>query len=217
MPQVTEIAYLTLKPDIDLTGTSPTATAWQETLSTIRQQTGFQRLHWGLTLESPELLILMIDWTSLENHKSFTSSPTYGPFLKNLSPLLDDENKPVHLHHFTPTPSPPTILGSAPVVEFATFYDPDPSFADSLGEFLTIAEKGEGVVGWARGGVVEGVRRHDGKGKGEEGKAYVFLVGWESVEMHMKFRETGAFRENVGLIRGNHGGVEMFHVKFTAG
>ena len=64
MAPVTEIAYLTLKPGlklgVELTGSSPTAQIWTEAMETITQQPGYQRLHWGLTLEDESLLMVFI-------------------------------------------------------------------------------------------------------------------------------------------------------------
>jgi hypothetical protein len=60
MAPVTEIAYLTLKPGLELAGSSPTAQIWTESIKTITQQSGYQRLHWGLTLENESLLMLLI-------------------------------------------------------------------------------------------------------------------------------------------------------------
>lgn len=60
MAPVTEIAYITLKPGVQLTGSSAEAKAWAEALSTIQAQEGYQRLHWGTTLENEELLMLLI-------------------------------------------------------------------------------------------------------------------------------------------------------------
>jgi hypothetical protein len=60
MAPVTEIAYITLKQGIQLTGSSTEAKAWAEALSTIQAQEGYQRLHWGTTLENENLLMLLI-------------------------------------------------------------------------------------------------------------------------------------------------------------
>lgn len=59
-PPVTEIAYIVLKPGVDIEGATPEAKAWQDTLATLRQQEGMQRTHYGRTLEAPNLLILFV-------------------------------------------------------------------------------------------------------------------------------------------------------------
>lgn len=60
MAPVTEIAYITLKPGVELTGSSPSAQAWSDALSAISAQEGYQRQHWGVSLEDPSLLMLLI-------------------------------------------------------------------------------------------------------------------------------------------------------------
>jgi hypothetical protein len=60
MTPVTEIAYITLKPGVQLTGSSAEAKAWAESLSTVQAQEGYQRTFWGTTLENENLLMLLI-------------------------------------------------------------------------------------------------------------------------------------------------------------
>jgi hypothetical protein len=135
----------------------------------------------------------------------------------------------VHLFHISPLPFPPTILTTAPCIEFCAFFSPAPTFLSSMGKFLSIIEqKGkegliDGFVGAAYGeSVEEGVVKYSEQGQGIEGteqgkgKVVVGFIGWESKEKHLAFRETELFRENIGLIRGNNRGAEVFHVKFTA-
>ncbi|KAE8449361.1 hypothetical protein EG329_008262 [Mollisiaceae sp. DMI_Dod_QoI] len=212
-PQATEIGYITLKPGVELEGSSASAQAWHDSIATVSRQDGFQRLHYGLTIENPSLLILMIDWDSVEAHHKFQNTPEYSPFLKHLTTILDG----VHLHHFLPTPSPPSVLTSAPVIEFATFYKPQPDFESSLEKFTKEVGMPEGLVGFAYGETIEEISKHADQAEGKEdskGKAVVLLGGWESVQAHMNFRETETFKKYIGLIRGNHGGVEMYHVPF---
>ncbi len=77
MAPVTEIAYITLKPGVQLTGSSTEAKAWAESLSTIQAQEGYQRLHWGTTLENENLLMLLIG--------TFPSSQLFAISLISLS------------------------------------------------------------------------------------------------------------------------------------
>ena len=39
-------------------------------------------------------------------------------------------------------------------------------------------------------------------GTSEKGKAYAAFIGWTSVEAHMQFRETQAFKDNIHFLRG---------------
>lgn len=131
--------------------------------------------------------------------------PEYIPFVERLGSIMEG----VHLHHFLPTPSPPSVLGTAPVIEFATFYDAAPDFKSSLEKFIKAVDNPEGTAGHAYGETLEEVSKHADGEEGKKAKAVVLTIGWESVDAHMKFRETEKFKSNVGLIRGNHGGAEM--------
>jgi len=157
-----------------------------------------------------------LDWAARESHHKFMNSPEYGPFLEQTSTLV---SAPPHLHHITTKPFPPTILGSAPVIEFATFYNIEPGFMSNVEKFVKVVEeaKGEGYLGVAYGETMEDVKKHADQGKDDvkEGKAVVLLIGWKSKELHMKFRETDTFKENIHLLREKTGGVEM--VSFETG
>jgi heme-degrading monooxygenase HmoA len=86
-------------------------------------------------------------------------------------------------------------------------------------KFVKVVEetKGEGYLGVAYGETMEDVKKHADQGKDgvKEGKAVVLLIGWESKELHMKFRETDTFKENIHFLREKTGGVEM--VSFDSG
>lgn len=51
--------------------------------------------------------------------------------------------------------------------------------------------------------------------EGQQGSMLTALIGWPSIDAHMKYRETDAFKETVDLIRGMEGLVKiaMFHIK----
>lgn len=57
---VTEIAYISLKPGVELEGSGPAAKAWQETLTTVQDQDGSHTIYYGRTLEDATLLMLFI-------------------------------------------------------------------------------------------------------------------------------------------------------------
>jgi hypothetical protein len=50
--------------------------------------------------------------------------------------------------------------------------------------------------------------------EGRKGALLTALIGWPSIDAHMKFRETDVFKDNVGLLRSLKGLVKlaMFHV-----
>lgn len=124
------------------------------------------------------------------------------------------------MHHANFSPHPPSAaLGpAAPVTEVLTCYfesEGGSNKADGFegrfdGLIRSISDSGaEGFKGAAGGWMVDEVEY-----KGEKRKAFVGLVGWESVGAHMAFRETQAFRDNIPLLRQESLGMELHHTKF---
>lgn len=56
---------------------------------------------------------------------------------------------------------------------------------------------------------------HESLGEGIEGKVFVSFIGWDSVQSHMKFRETEEFAKLRPVMRGDMKGASMHHVVFT--
>ena len=124
----------------------------------------------------------------------------------------------VHIHHIT---QPDTqLLGSAPVMEVATFHEVEPGMLSNIEKFAAAMEKEKpnGYHGGVIGQVLEKIVRHKDVGKEDvkPGDAIVILAGWDSKETHLEFRETELFKENIGLLREKNGGAEVAHVPFKA-
>ncbi len=123
--------------------------------------------------------------------------------------------------HIAVTPSPPLVLQS-PVTEVLIAYFPSdikPAGKDAaaaqLGQFV---EKGLNkcsdvkAVSWGWG--VENDFPVRGGEEGQKGSILTAFIGWPSIDAHMKFRETSAFKENVDLIRSMEGIIKLatFHI-----
>lgn len=57
--QATEVAYLPIAPGIDLES-GDKAKTWQEGLSLIAAQPGYQAMYWGRQIEHPDIVQLVI-------------------------------------------------------------------------------------------------------------------------------------------------------------
>jgi hypothetical protein len=58
---VTEICYLTLKPGADIYAPGSTAAqTWNDLVTTVSLQEGYQSSHWGTQIENPNILMMMI-------------------------------------------------------------------------------------------------------------------------------------------------------------
>jgi hypothetical protein len=73
-----------------------------------------------------------------------------------------------------------------------------------------ISKNSSGYVGNTGGWVVEDLPFED-----QPGKTYVAVVGWESIQAHMAYRETQAFKDTIPELRGQMRGIAMHHTKFT--
>jgi hypothetical protein len=127
----------------------------------------------------------------------------YEGFTKKVLEIISK----ISIHHFTP---PQSLLLYAQVIETCTFFLTTPSFPSNLQKFSSAMTSSPspipGFKGIQFGEVVEKLKKEDGK---EEGSACKLFIGWETVEDHMKFRETELFKENVPLLRTANEGVEM--------
>lgn len=158
--------------------------------------------------------MFVIDWDGKDSHVKFINDPSYGPFKAGLAGIMEG----VHLHHI---PQPNTaVLGSAQVTEVVTFYDAEPGLLQNAEKFAAALEKGKpkGFHGVVYGKVMEKIVRHADIGKEDvkTGEAVVLMIGWDSKEIHLAFRDTDLFKENIRLLRENNSGAELFHVSFKA-
>ncbi|CAD6573718.1 MAG: hypothetical protein ASARMPREDX12_006216 [Alectoria sarmentosa] len=232
MAPATELATIPLASGAAIEDAdSPAGKVWQSTLDTVSQQDGFQRAYYGREVENQSVLQLFIgssipsspptnhatdtstptDWDSLDHHKQFIGSPTYGPFAKHLMTIVDG---PLTMLHANFAPHPPTAaLGTAsPVTEVLTFYfeGENDGFDSKLRQFIkVISDNAEGFKAASGGWVIEDVEY-----KGKKGKAYVAILGWESVEAHMNFRETQTFKDSINIVRADPLGMEVHHTEF---
>lgn len=124
--------------------------------------------------------------------------------------------------HFEPRPSPPSAL-RAPVTEIMmAFFAPDISEAAKAAARERVEQFSDKAlsrcadvqavnVGWG----VEDDFPMRGTGEERKGTVLFALIGWPSIDTHMQFRDTEAFKESVGLLRDMEGMVKltMFHVK----
>lgn len=213
----TEIVTCGLKPGGDIGDPSNNAAViLKEIASTLSKQDGFQQVQFGMQIENPDTISLMINWDSIDSHKAFMSSSAYGPFFQSFASIIASPPKIVHAD-FEPSPSALAQALAAPVTEIATFYfdGSEPSdYLSGVTKFRDVLEKEQshGYIGSAMGITHEQDLEKDGK----KGKAAVVAIGWKSVEDHLKFREHELFKENIGSLRNGAVGAEIVHVQFMA-
>jgi hypothetical protein len=148
-------------------------------------------------------------------HSSLTAGRGYKAFLDG---AVEQCEKPPHFYHVHFEPFPPTAA-FAEVTEFIEAYFPadysaedQKTFHENLKKFGSIVKSNwEECRGTAGGWVAEEL---DDPKSGNKAKVYVCLIGWKSVDSHMRFRETQSFKDNIHLLRGGKDlkNVVMVHV-----
>ena len=220
MAPVTEMVTMTLQTGAAIEDpNSPSGRVWAECHDTISQQPGYQRAYYGRQLENPSLLQLLVDWDSYEAHENFTKDGVYEPFLKHFMTFVDGE---IAMHHACFRPHPPSAAVSgtcSPVTEVWTTYLDGRSeeFEENIARFGQIVlDKADGCRALSSGWAMEEVE-HESFGPGKKkGNAYVTVIGWDSKEKHMAFRETPDFMDNIHLVRRDEvRGMTMHHVSFV--
>ncbi|QSZ29213.1 hypothetical protein DSL72_003724 [Monilinia vaccinii-corymbosi] len=210
---------------------------WHETLQTVVKQKGCTNSYYGPVQEEEGVLIWCIglfslflhktpilthkqDWTSLAQHKIFMDSPAYTTFLEKLEPIVESVQI-IHVGWLNVE----RAVGNG-VMEIITFFGVEDTFIEGTKKFITAMRKIEaqkGIVGF--GGVIEyreviekiAMQNEGGEVKEEaKGRAMVLVVGWESKEVHMAFRETQDFLDNIGVLRKETSGQKMYHIAFKS-
>ncbi|KFY57237.1 hypothetical protein V496_06511 [Pseudogymnoascus sp. VKM F-4515 (FW-2607)] len=216
---VTEIGCMGVKPSLNIidetTKEGQVLTgAWKAVISA---PGGPHQVYWGLEVEDPSKLWAFFDWDSIEDHEKFAKS-SGGEAVKELPTILTHGE---FTKHVAVTPSPPLVL-QAPVTEIMlAYFSSDISQVQKDAAFANVKEFSENglnkcsdVKGFSFGWGVENDFPVRGGDEGQTGSVLAAFIGWTSIDAHMEFRETEAFKDNVGLLRRMDGVVKlaMFHV-----
>lgn len=143
------------------------------------------------------------------------ATEAYTPFLQRFQSIVGGAHRMVHVDLEPAADFVKAI--SAPVTEVGTFYfdgEAPANWLEGLEKFRSVMlkENSDGLLGACAGTTYES----DNEREGVKGKAAVLLIGWESVEKHMAFRETATFKDNVHLLRAGVQKAEVHHVKFLS-
>lgn len=223
----TEIATLTLKPGSEIGDPDNAASATvNECCNILSKQPGLLHLRFGPQVEETNKMQMMIgtalpstlrlqytnkhipaEWESIQNHKDFEASSAYPDFLSKFKTIMAGPPSFVHVDY--PDPDAVTAALKAPVTEVATMYfkdGPPETYIPDVHQFV----KAVGKTGQAAIGPTHEVIERDGfKGKGT-----VLIIGCETVEEHLSFRQTQMFQENRAKLTNGPGCFEVHHTTF---
>jgi len=128
----------------------------------------------------------------------------YKPFLDQFGQIADISS--AQLYHSNLTPHPPTEALSdhvSPATEIAVYYfasdfQDHEGAADMVKQQVANVEKSAKTYTASAGGWTE--EEIAIPGTSDKGKAYVVLIGWQSMEAHMEWRATPPYEENMKLM-----------------
>ncbi|KAJ9605827.1 hypothetical protein H2200_009676 [Cladophialophora chaetospira] len=207
---ITEVGVMAVKPNLNI---MEDATPEGQILSRLYQTVttasgGPYRVYWGLEIEDPLRLWAFFDFDSVEQHEEFAKN-VGEEAVKDLPKILSIG---YFTKHVAVTPSPPLVLLS-PVTEIMLAYFPS-NISTGAKEaastrFKQFKEKGldkcDDVKGVSYGWGIENDFPVLGGEEGQKGSLLTAFIGWPSVDAHMRFRETEAFKKNVDLLTGMEG------------
>ncbi|KAK5131062.1 hypothetical protein LTR08_001348 [Meristemomyces frigidus] len=205
----TQIVNWELVPGSEIVNGSDLASKGDHCGKEMFEQDGRQKLRFGMHLEHPAKLTMLLREYSAKRCIVTALPPPNVPETPSL--IMTGQAEVLHVD-FEPQRGFYEAV-SAPVTEVATFaFDSSPpEDAYRNVEKAIEALKKEGVKdhGWSYG-----EHARDGDEGGCKGKSAVLVVGWESVEKHMEVRGSQAFNDNMRYLGNGANSVEVHHVQF---
>ncbi|KAH6638558.1 hypothetical protein BKA67DRAFT_588849 [Truncatella angustata] len=216
MSAVTEIASLHLKAGVD-----PDVAA-KKVSSVVLEQPGSLCVRHSTRHENSEYIALFIDWEALSAHEKFMQTPAYGPFNEDIGGVIQGVPS---IYHVPFVPFPPTVLsndggrGKTAVAEVIHAYFPADLDLEQQQEVLAQAQefldesKKINPKGFS-GEVAHGFALEDIEFDGAKSRVLVLVLGWDSVDAHLAYRETDDFARTIPLLRTlpRRKGIEVWHV-----
>jgi len=188
--------------------------AIQQSMSVVAKQPGFQRAFWGPHIESPNNFDLWIEWDSIDSHTAFINSPDFQASGSSLGPILSGAPSVFHVKFSSKLTE---AIITSPALEIASFFSPTPEMADGFEKFISVLGKSDGFHGSGSGSIVEDVSPSDG---GDKQKAFLGVIGWSSVDSHVKAMQGEDAVKAIPLLTNASGSFSVHHARlqqFKAG
>ncbi|KAJ5189313.1 hypothetical protein N7491_005641 [Penicillium cf. griseofulvum] len=189
---------------------------------TTKQQSGHENSAWGRTSEDEDTIVWVVDWTDA---RSSINIQLLDPFL-----APDNPQPPSSLRvTFSPSLSSTGTLTRNPVTELCTLSFPTDlevpavkkinaeliSFRTALVEQLP---QSAGPRSWSMGHVDRPSKLPHEKSPTGQAFAHLLVVGWDSIDAHLKAKETDKFVQSIAPLREQMlppiPGLEIKHVSF---
>jgi quinol monooxygenase YgiN len=143
------------------------------------------------------------EWENLDYHKVYLTSDTIPAVMGVVSTVMDT-TRPVTSYHIPSNSEVEKVL-SAPVVEVCRFSNTPSMFEEKFAPFYEEMKKSKGFCGLVHGWAIEE----------ENGKEFVALVGWDSIEAHTQAVSSEHLQEEYIKAKPHAGYVDLHHVAFA--
>ncbi|GAB7337490.1 hypothetical protein MBLNU457_g2819t1 [Dothideomycetes sp. NU457] len=208
MPTV-DVVTVPVKPGINvLDSDTPEAKAFAESMQILDRQDGFRWVWYGHKIEDATKLMLFLIWDCPQSQARFAESSDHETFIESLSIMLAGRPTSYRVQFVLRVES----WFMAPVIEIveARFQEMTAELGNDAEIFFDAVEESEaGFVSWTMGWTYEDVEHEELDGKG---KILMLVIGWESVDAHMKARETDAFKNTIRGLKRHIKSMAAFHV-----
>ncbi|OAL20113.1 hypothetical protein AYO20_11550 [Fonsecaea nubica] len=201
MAPVTEVAFLPLRPGVDINDTSTSEGKVMANMVEVgKHAPGVQKNYWGIEEENSAHVHLMLDWDSLEAHKAYQARPEYPEFLAAARSMVNPESTS-EAFHVSFTPHPPTPALQAPVTEILRAYYPVDQVSTEGVAFeadllrLLDALRAHGVPGFS-GEISSGWSLEEVDYESTPSKVFVAYIGWDSVQAHVDATKSEIYQAN---------------------
>ncbi|KAF1807989.1 hypothetical protein P152DRAFT_477694 [Eremomyces bilateralis CBS 781.70] len=224
----TEVLVATLQPDAGVISAdgNPAAKALQEIYSGASKAAGFRGAFSGPQIENQQGVASFVrectslKWESAEARLKFTQSEDFVNVLRPaILQYIDGASIQQYDVVFNASPEPVITSGVTEVLINA--YDVEAVSTESqrsaiVGEFLAFVEVVKPVATSLGGtGAVYGWADGEHEKEGNKVKVLVALVGWPSVETHIKFSGLDEVKPNFALLKTQPKPRQAFHCKAT--
>ncbi|OQU97100.1 hypothetical protein CLAIMM_03091 [Cladophialophora immunda] len=171
-------------------------------LDLLVKEDGVQKGYWGQAVGDEAKIHMLVNWDSVAAHQALQGKEYYLPFVQRLDEITDVTKLRAFHTHLSPYPADQVLdHKSAPVTELLTAYFPKDyggagqrKFQEGLEMLVAnVRPKTSALLGFSGGWAVEDVII---PGTSDDGKAYLAVFGWWSMEARSDFVNSSVFEEN---------------------
>ncbi|KAL8634863.1 MAG: hypothetical protein Q9228_007583 [Teloschistes exilis] len=234
---ISEIAIFEASdPHLDLSeSNSPYKATLQQHLKSVLVFDGAQAAYYGQAIEKPHIVIVIVNWDSLDSHIKATETPKFAAHGSSFrSTLIKDNGTGTVFHvpfknNMLDALQPKTSAGTIGDTEIVlAHFQPSPlsqgakdAILESFSHVEPVLERHGALTSYRNGWALESLdtpllEKGGEKESGGKCDVYVCLTGWDKMETHVKFMESQDFKDNQHWYMGVEGlrGSEIVHARF---